>query len=81
MKDLKEINKHINVDKPYRLALLEAQIPPRFKAIAMQKLNTLKNMEPGDPEYYKMKYWVDSFMRIPFSKYSGLTITMNDGID
>ena len=81
MKDLKEINKHINVDKPYRLALLEAQIPPRFKAIAMQKLNTLKNMEPGDPEYYKMKYWVDSFMRIPFSKYNGLTITMNDGID
>ena len=81
MKDLKEINKHINVDKPYRLALLEAQIPPRFKAIAMQKLNTLKNMEPGDPEYYKMKYWVDSFMRIPFSKYSGLTINMNDGID
>mgnify|MGYP002632292940 CR=1 FL=1 len=81
MKDLKEINKHIHIDKPYRLALLEAQIPPKFKAIAMQKLNTLKNMEPGDPEYYKMKYWVDAFMRIPFSKYNGLSIDMTDGID
>ena len=81
MKDLKEINEYIHIDKPYRLALLEAQIPPKYKAIALQKLNTLKTMEPGDPEYYKLKYWVDAFMKIPFSKYQGLSISMKDGID
>ena len=81
MKDLKEINEYIHIDKPYRLALLEAQIPPKYKAIALQKLNTLKTMEPGDPEYYKLKYWVDAFMKIPFSKYQGLSICMKDGID
>ncbi len=81
MKDLKEINTHININKPYRLALLEANIPPKFKACALQKLNMLKNMEPGDPEYYKIKHWVDAFMRIPFSKQNSLNINMKDGID
>ena len=80
MKELKEINKHINVDKPYRLALLDTIIPPKFKAVAMQRLNVLRSMEPGDPEYYKIKIWVDMFMRIPFGIYRNLSITMNDGI-
>ena len=81
MKDLKEINKHINIDKPYRLALLDTDIPPNFKAVAMQKLNILKGMEPGDPEYYKIKNWVDTFMRIPFGVYRNLSVNINDGVE
>jgi ATP-dependent Lon protease len=81
MKDLKEINKHINVDKPYRLALLESNIPPKLKAIALQKLNILKQMDPGDNEYYKLKHWVDAFMKIPFGTYKDLTIKIEDGVD
>ena len=81
MQDLKEINKCINIDKPYRIALLDTNIPPNFKAVAMQRLNILKNMEPGDIEYYKIKTWVDTFMRIPFGVYNNLSVNMNDGID
>ena len=81
MNDLKEINKHINIDKPYRLALLDTNIPARFKAVAMQRLNVLRNMEPGDPEYYKIKNWVDTFMRIPFGIYRNLSVSMSDGVD
>ncbi len=81
MKEMKEINKHINIDKPYRLALLDANIPPKFKAVAMQRLNILRSMEPGDPEYYKIKTWVDSFMRIPFGIYKNLSIKMEDGVE
>jgi arsenate reductase-like glutaredoxin family protein len=55
MNDLKEINKHMYVEKPYRLALLESNIPAKYKANVMQKLNMLRSMEPGDPEYYKIK--------------------------
>jgi hypothetical protein len=66
MDELAAINNHIFVEKPYRLALLETPIPAKFKAIALQKLNMLKGMEPGDSEYYKIKNWVDTFMRIPF---------------
>ena len=81
MKDLKEINKHINIEKPYRLRLLESKMPAIFKAIALQKLNILKTMEPGDNEYYKIKNWVDTFMRIPFGINKTFSIKMDDGID
>jgi ATP-dependent Lon protease len=81
MAELKEINSHIHVDKPYRLMLLQSKIPLKYKATVMQKLNTMESMEPGDPEYYKLKNWVDTFMRVPFGLYKNLSVTINDGID
>jgi ATP-dependent Lon protease len=81
MKHLKEINSHTNIEKPYRLALLDTNMPAKFKAVAMQKLSMLKSMEVGDNEYFKVKNWVDTFMRIPFGIYRNLTISMDDGID
>ena len=81
MKDLKEINSHINIDKPYRLSILDSNMPAKFKAIAMQKLNILKSMEQGDPEYYKIKNWVDTFMKIPFGINTNLSVNIDDGID
>ena len=81
MKELKEVNQFIDIEKPYRLALLESTIPPKLKAIAMQKLNMLRMMDESDSEYFKLKNWVDTFMKIPFCKYSNLNISMKDGID
>jgi ATP-dependent Lon protease len=81
MKDLKEINSYINIEKPYRLVLLQSKIPANFKAMALQKLNVLKSMDPSDSEYYKMKNWVDTFMRIPFCKYKNLSVKLEDGLD
>lgn len=81
MTDLKEINKTIYADKPHRLALLQSKIPAKFKMVAMQRLNMLKSMEPGDHEYYKIKNWVDAFMRIPFGIYRSIDVKMSDGIE
>jgi ATP-dependent Lon protease len=81
MKEMKEINNHIHIEKPYRLAILQSNIPARYKAIAMQKLNVLKMMEPGDNEYYKIKNWVDNFMKVPFNTYKSLSVNITDGID
>jgi ATP-dependent Lon protease len=38
-------------------------------------------MDPGDNEYYKIKNWVDTFMRIPFGIYKNLDVKMSDGVD
>jgi len=81
MSEMKEINSYINIDKPYRLTLLDSNIPANYKATVMQKLNILRGMEPGDPEYYKMKKWIDGFMRVPFGKYKSLSVNMSEGID
>jgi len=81
MNDLKEINSYTNINKPYRLALLDAKMPAKFKSVAMQKLSVLRSMDPSDNEYYKIKNWVDAFMKIPFGVYRGLTVSIDDGVD
>jgi ATP-dependent Lon protease len=81
IKELREINKNTRIEKPYRLTLLESNIPVEFKSAAMKKINSLKYMEPGSGEFYKSKNWVDTFMRIPFNKYHGLPISIDDGVD
>ena len=80
MEDLQEINAHIYIDKPYRLALLQSKMPAKFKAIAMQKLNILRTMDASDHEYYKIKNWVDTFMKIPFGVYKNVSVSMTDGL-
>jgi ATP-dependent Lon protease len=81
IKELKEINKITRIKKPYRMTLLESDIPVQFKAAAMKKINSLRYMEPGSGEFYKIKNWVDTFMRIPFGKTEGLPISIDDGVD
>jgi ATP-dependent Lon protease len=81
IKELKEINKIIRVEKPYRLTLLESTMPTLFKATAMKKISTLRYMEPGSGEFYKIKNWVDTFMRIPFDKFLTLPTNINDGVE
>jgi ATP-dependent Lon protease len=81
IKELREINKITRIEKPYRLTLLESNIPVTFKATAMKKLSSLRYMEPGSGEYYKIKHWIDAFMRIPFGEYKTLPLSIDDGID
>ena len=81
MNDLKEVNEKIQVNIPYRVALLDSQVPNKYKAAVMQKLNVLKSMEPTDSEYYKIKHWVDAFMKIPFGKYKELDVKMDNGVE
>ena len=78
---LKEVNKLSRVEKPYRLQLLDSDIPPHYQATALKKINILNYMDPGSGEYYKIKQWVDAFMSIPFGKTKQLPLTMGDGID
>lgn len=81
IRQLEEVKEHCMVEKPYRIQLLSAEIPPEYKAVAYKKVSTLRYMEPGGGEYYKMKQWVDTFMQIPFGQYKNLPCTISDGID
>jgi len=79
IQQMQEIKKHSQLAKPYRMSLLESDIPQEYKVTALNKINILTQMDRASGEYYKIKQWVDTFMRIPFGKYNGLPITMNDG--
>ena len=81
IKELREINKITRIEKPYRMTLLESDIPVQFKAAAFKKVNSLRYMEPGSGEFYKIKNWVDTFMKIPFTEYRNLPISIENGVD
>ena len=81
IKELREINKITRIEKPYRMTLLESNIPVQFKAAAMKKVNSLRYMEPGSGEFYKIKNWVDTFMKIPFTNYQELPISIENGVE
>ena len=81
IKELREINKITRIEKPYRMTLLESDIPVHFKAAAMKKINTLKYMEPGSGDFYKIKNWVDTFMHIPFTNFHNLPLSIEDGVE
>ena len=81
IKEVKEINNELKINKPYRFQLLESDIPSQHKACAMKKLNMLRYLEPGAGEYYKMKNWIDTFMRIPFNSFSSIPLQITDGVD
>jgi ATP-dependent Lon protease len=79
LEKLKEITK---VSKPYLLHLVDLDIPDQYKACALRKINTMRSMcGHGNSEYFKIKSWVDSFLKIPFNKYNNLPISFADGID
>ena len=81
IKELREINAISRIEKPYRLTLLESSIPTLYKASAMKKITSLRYMEPGSGEFYKIKNWVDTFMRIPFNRSESLPVTIEDGVN
>jgi hypothetical protein len=79
LEKLKEITK---VSKPYLLHLVDLDIPDQYKACALRKINTMRSMcGHGNSEYFKIKSWVDSFLKIPFNKYNNLPISFADGIE
>ena len=79
--ELKNVVNISKLEKPYRLSIIESSIPTFLKNEALKKISTLKHLDPGSSEYYKIKNWVDTFMRIPFNKYKELPINIKDGID
>ena len=79
--EMNEVTKVTAIEKPYKLTLLESDIPRDMKAVALRKVGMLQYMEPGCGEYCKLKNWVDAFMQIPFNRNKNLPITIADGVE
>jgi ATP-dependent Lon protease len=79
---LEKIKELTKISKPYLLHLIDLDIPDQYKACALIKINTMRSMSGyGNSEYYKIKSWVDAFLKIPFNKYNNLPISFADGIE
>jgi len=81
LKEMRSINDSLFIKIPYRIRILNLDIPASFKVAAMKKVSLLKNIEPGSGEFYKCKTWVDGFMQIPFETIKHLPVTISDGVE
>lgn len=72
------------------LSLTEGEIPNKFKVLQLpisdymkstviKKMNALAEMGNENGESYKLRTWLDAFLRIPFGKSVPLPVTMTDG--
>jgi ATP-dependent Lon protease len=65
-------------DVPYKFRVLDLDVSDTIKASVIKKIDILTEMSM-EGEGYKLRSWVDAFLRIPFGKCVPLPVTMRDG--
>jgi len=65
-------------DVPYKFRVLDLDIADTIKASVIKKIDILTEMSM-EGEGYKLRSWVDAFLRIPFGKCVPLPVTIKDG--
>ena len=82
-KFLAKLESITNIDpKPLRIRLIESDIPNEYKVFALKKMQALTHLSENEGgEYYKIKYWIDAFMDIPFGVYKDLPVSIDDGVE
>lgn len=75
MKDIAGLVK--NGDVPPKFRVLDLPITEAVKASVIKKIDLLDEMDGG--ESYKLRNWVEGFLRIPFGTYVSLPVKIDDG--
>ena len=62
---------------------ITVNIPDNYKVCAINIVNIWNSIDPdsANGEYYKLKTWIDSFMKIPFNNYCKIPVHISDGLD
>lgn len=75
MKDVATVSKHESV--PAKFRILDLPIPESVKALVIKKIDLINEMDGG--ESYKLRNWVDGFLRLPFGTNVPLPVKLEDG--
>lgn len=66
-------------DVPFKFRVLDLPISDAIKAAVIKKIDILDKMENEGGESYKLRNWVDGFLRIPFGINVPLPVKLSDG--
>ena len=69
-----EIYKMNDSNIPLRFKIVESHMDMKTKAIAMENIDKLSEMDVSTGEYSKLDHWINGLLKIPFGKYKNLTI-------
>ena len=79
-KQMKQVAELVTVGPvPYKFKILELPISDSVKAAVIKKLDVLHDMDESGNETYKLRTWVDGFMRMPFGVNVPLPVKLDDG--
>ena len=66
-------------DIPHKFRVLELPVSDYVKSNVIKKISAVEEMGNDSGESYKLRTWIDAFLRIPFGKVIPLPVTLNDG--
>jgi ATP-dependent Lon protease len=67
-------------DVPFKFKILQLPISDYMKTLVLKKIDALADMSGDSGSAYKLKTWVDGFLRIPFGKTVPLPVKLTDGV-
>lgn len=68
-------------ETPHKFKVLQLPISDYVKSTVIKKINAIEDMGNEAGESYKLRNWVDAFLRIPFGKTIPLPVRIEDGRD
>ena len=80
LKTTKEIYDYNGSNIPLRFKVIESHMDMKTKAIALENIDKMAEMDVSTGEHSKMDHWINGLMKIPFGKYNSLPIDSNSDI-
>jgi len=74
MDQTKEIYEMNDKNTPLRFKVIESTMEMKTKAVAMENIDKLNEMDVSTGEHSKMDLWINGLLKIPFGKYKELQI-------
>jgi len=68
----------VDGDVPYKFRVLDLNVSDTIKASVIKKIDNLTEMSM-EGEGFKLRAWVEAFLRVPFGKCVPLPVTIADG--
>ena len=77
----KEIYEYNGSNKPLRFKVIESDMDMKTKAIALENIDKMSEMDVSTGEHSKMDHWINGLMRIPFGKYNSISVNPESSIE
>jgi len=77
-KEIYEIN---GSNTPLRFKVIQSDMDMKTKAVALENIDKMSEMDVSTGEHSKMDHWINGLMKIPFGKYSSIPVTHESSTD
>ena len=77
----KDIYKMNNSQIPLRFKIINSDMDIKTKAVAIENIDKLSEMDVSTGEHSKMDHWINGLIKIPFGKYQNLPVTPESSLE